>query len=411
MKSYVTLFQAQKRYVATYGRLLLSHEDVLSKYQNEKVRCTTFAQFTSAVVPKLEDLEDHIGRWRLNKWLFRVPATLTSQAEKDDLMAQLSMLKEKWTEFVRRRESVRADVAVVTHSLGLSAATRDIFAVTSRDQIQGHITALRWNGSVDQARQVRAAWERLEKAGASDGYLLERMCCVYGLMRNNCFNGAFANIIKRDGPSGKVTFDSSDALRIAGEVILTNVPSMDLYFAFLGYNPRGYNGALAQYMALNLHAKHNKAYDRRVGRGGQGNIVLFESTSEFLYQAANTQRLLHVVSGGEGATLLATLVIVASPNRYEREGQIPKQKELDGISRRLGFVVGVIPDNVRVRVLFLPPNYVDEVSLSRLHETMGGLYAEEFTNFTGQYHRELSKEDKDFEHQRNTLPQEEWSAL
>jgi hypothetical protein len=402
------LFHTQRRHIAQFGIVPLSHTELLQKYTSPNARCVNFAEFTSKVVPQLEALEEHISRWRLGKWMFRVPVLLPSHAEKEAAMTQLDTIKAKWLEYVQRREDVKQDVAVITQSLGMSGATRDVLATLTRTKIHDHITTLRWNGDVDTARKVRAAWERMEVAGASDAHLLDRMCCVYGLLRNNCFENAFGNVIRKNPATGKIVLDRSDALRGAAETILTNVPSMDIYYSFLGYDPAGYSQALGRYIVTNLSAKYKEVEFRTNSTG-----VVFEAGNHQELLCATSTKFVHVqaVEETQGKHFNATLLLVASSNRYEREGQIPKRKELDAVERRLSFLLGVPPESVRSRVLFLPPAYLDKVSLSRLHEMMGGAFAEEHQHFQGQYTKELTEEDQDYTHQRSTLPQEDWATL
>eukprot|EP00759_Apiculatamorpha_spiralis_P051570 PhF_6_TR526/c1_g1_i1/m.348 len=154
-----------------------------------------------------------------------------------------------------------------------------------------------------------------------------------------------------------------------------------------------------------------------------GGVLFQEPNKEIVYYSveksgnanstASSSRIVHIAAQPATQTAVVTLCMIASTNKYMREVQLPQQRELDGIARRAGFVLGLSPHSVRARTLFLPPRHVDGESLERLHQMMGGVFVEEFKQFAGQYTKELgnSAEEEDYKYQRKNLPQEEWLAL
>ena len=414
---------------------------------------------------------------------------MSEQEEREPWLEQLDMLRESWAAHTARRERSLDDVKLLNQSLGLFPAKgREEFSQMGREEIQEKLTELRWNGEVDMARQVKAAWTRLEASGADDAFLLDRLCCLYGLIRMNSFNEAFRNVIRREESSGEVIWDRSNPFRSAAEFLLTNLPEMDIYYAFLGYEPKsgetggGYARALARYLRLNLRSKYNTTLRKGVADGagnesGNGSEVtntsesrpftlfsvdidsptdgiLFQNAREVLYATPSPStryspsltRFLHIVQKDTEAgsaslpngspdfsvsstsplppppkylpeasrdlQFLATLVLIASPNPYERQVQIPQLREREGIARRVSHLMGCSPENVHLRVLFLPPRYLDKTSLDQIHEMIGGrIFAPEFQQFQGQYDRELEDTDVDYREQRRALPQEDWICL
>ena len=405
-------------------------------------------------------MEKYILRWRKGKWAFRVSNLITGAAEKELLLEQLDLLQEKWKSLAVHRKRTKGNLEIVAKALHLaeSSSYRDVLSKESQISLEKHIASLRWEGRVDEAKLVRDAWRQIQSECEKEhGNLLERLCCLYGLIKNNAFCSAFTNIIERDESTGKIVLNKSNIYEETAKLLVSNIPFMDIFYAFLGYQPRsianeggGYGEAIGKYLAINLACKYeNQAgvyqkFPEPPGRSMANESVLFDAPAETLFYSnlngdnhwpnSNTPRYLHfrkvndTSTNGDSVqqsttgeaypkanasdTYIATLILIASENPHERRVQIPEKKERDGIARRLAFVVGVPPDNVGLRVLFLPPAYLDGLSAERFVEVLDGkVWAPEFQCFHGYYARELEGADIDFAEQRKKLPQEDWREL
>jgi len=319
---------------------------------------------------------------------------------------------------------------------------------------------LRWEGRVDDAREIRDAWKRMAENGArEDSHLLDRLCCFYGIIKNNSFCNAFTNYIERDPATNEIILNTEDVYGETASLLISNVPVMDVFYAFLGFQPRsnmneagGYGHAIGKYFVMNLHQKYlgdgtekPKASHIRcaelMNNSNEKEKVLFDSTTECLFFSnlngaeqwpnSNTPRYLHYrrLTKAETETehangfftypkpsaddmYIATLILVASQNPHERRVQLPERKEKDGIARRLSYILGVPIDNVRLRVLFLPPEQLDHDSVERMIDVLGNqVYVDEFQYFHGQYGRELESSDVDYAEQRKKIPQEDWREV
>ena len=447
---------------SSYDVLPLSHSEVIEKYYHQEAKCETFRDFSVKICPNLEILENHMLRWRKGKWSFRVSHLVTEPEDKQALLEQIDILREKWKTIAIERQHAKKDREFVKAQVS-GIDVHDLSSEESQKALQDHVMTLRWEGKVDEAREIRDAWRRMiENGPKEDSFLLDRLCCLYGIIKNNAFCNAFTNTIERDPGSSQIVLNKKDLYGETARLLISNVPVMDVFYAFLGFQPRsnmnegaGYGHAIGKYLVMNLFQKYEaerlpdapESLPPNVRRASLGSTtdekekVIFDSTAEGLFYSnlngqeqwpnSNTPKYLHFRrinqrdpdSHEENKRFaypvanpkdiyIATLILIASQNPHERRVQLPERKEKDGIARRLSFVLGVPVDNVRLRVLFLPPEHLDGVSVDRLVEVLGRqVSVEEFRYFHGQYAKELDSGEVDYAEQRKKLPQEEWREL
>ena len=442
MASYMRCF-------SSFDALPLTHSQMIEKYYTPSAKCEDFQMFFSKIEEKLESFEKYILRWRKGKWSFRVSNLITSSHDRQCQLEQVDILREKWKSLALERQQAKKQYTIIKDALNLKGpvVNLNVMEPDTQNMVEKHVASLRWEGRVDEARELRDAWRYLESDSTQAfKILLERMCCLYGLMKNNAFTSAFTNVIERSAETGKIVLNKANPYDETARLLVTNVPVMDIYYAFLGFQPHsianengGYGEAIGKYLAMNLMCKYesmSQKYQSNLGSGpaDQKERILFSTPTEALFYSnlsgeshwpnSNTPRYLHFrktnasetcaktkESSGDGA-YIATLILVASENPHERRVQLPELKEREGIARRLAFVLGVHPDNVRLRILFLPPTHLDTVSIERMTDVLDGkLWAPEFQCFEGYYAKELESSDVDFAEQRKKMPQEDWREL
>eukprot|EP00656_Telonema_subtile_P028570 TRINITY_DN31087_c0_g1_i1.p1 TRINITY_DN31087_c0_g1~~TRINITY_DN31087_c0_g1_i1.p1 ORF type:complete len:158 (-),score=14.59 TRINITY_DN31087_c0_g1_i1:14-487(-) len=114
----------------------------------------------------------------------------------------------------------------------------------NRAWLQEQVSRLRWEGKVNEAKDVREAWVRLEQYGSRDFRLLERMCTIYGMSRLNVFNHAFSNYLVAEPHTGKMHLHKEGTFQPAIEAVITAYPLIDVCYEFLGYTGGVYHRCL-----------------------------------------------------------------------------------------------------------------------------------------------------------------------
>jgi hypothetical protein len=407
--------------MTAYGKYMLSHAALAKRYITETPATSSLSEGATLAVdcllPKLTEVESRMASWRLNRWEFRLPVLLT-QREKEAAMAQLHTIKTLVLEQQKVQLSIDEDFEAVCKILKTEPeAVRN----ANRAWLQERLDALRWEGQVNAAAEARERFVRLEMHGSPDFRILERLCCMYGLAKFGTFEDAFSNQIVLDPVSKKPTLCARNPFTELLQLIVTNVKALDILYDFLGFNTtEGYRASLGKYLTGLLEAKH-----------AHPPAAVKENRSRVLFQRAESGELLFDFKDSNAALALAdavqgivdyvyisgpsiTLIAIATPNVYQRSTQLPHRKQMEGIARRASFVLGLAYDDVRIRNLLLPPQYIDRVSLDRLHRVLGVEMQQAVTvaPWLGLYDKELDKQrDIDYAEVAAKLPEEEWVKL
>lgn len=391
---------------ASYGARPLTHEGMMTKYHGRPT--------AKDELMLLEQTEDYISRWRLNKWEFRVPPLLSSHM-KEKVMLQQDVLKSLILTISEERKSVERDIALLASLTGISPES---VRGKTRAWLQEEASKLRWNGEVNKAREVRDAFLRLEIYGAKDHRILERLCCIYSLGLQGTFEEAFGNIVTQDSLTGKFSVDESNPFGELLSLIVTRYPHIDIIHDFQGFNvATGYRGSLRRFMAYCL----GKKLKVDVPKGNERVVLHSVENREILFDFGNSKERITVDDSVYGLPDFMYinhsdifLITIAAENHWLRNRQLPHSKQLEGIARRASFVVGAPFEKTRIRNILLPPNYVDKASLLRLTENVLSLsedIVKEAVPWISVYEKELDSQDVDYCELQKTVNEEEWLTL
>lgn len=404
----VTSNFVSKRFHVAYDFNPQSHADVTRTFANSKLSLTL-----EELLGRLVALESQVGSWNLNKWEIRTPPTLEG-VERENFKAQLHLLRKQMIDQADIMAASNGDRNLVASILNMRPEDLD---TKTRAWLQEQVARLRWEGKVNEAKDLREAWVRLEQYGSRDFRLLERMCTVYGMSRLNVFNNAFSNYLVTDH-TGRVRLQREGTFQPAVEAIVSAYPLIDVCYEFLGFTGGAYHRGLRKYMIQLMKSKHNGNVSMGVGTrvlctAAEGKEILFEmtpvpgetaqhGTGDFLYM--------------NGASI--TLVSIANPSRHERQLQLPGRRQLEGIARRASLTLGVPANDVRIRLLYLPPNFMDSASLHRLHRAVGHTapidqLVEEGSvpAWAALYEKELDAAELDYMEVAKKYPEDEWVML
>lgn len=403
------------RGVATYGKVALSHAQVVQRFGEHK-------SSSKDELALLETVEGRIRNWRLNKWEFRVPVLL-SQAEKEAAQLQLHKIKTLVLDHAKTQELIDSDMTRVCRDLGV---TKEELRGQSRAWLQEKIAELRWKGEVTQAKAIRDAFVRLEAYGSRDFRYFERLCCIYGMAKLGTFEDAFSNFVvpsNDNNTDGGVTLDTSSPFHDLMHLLVTKYPTLDQIFDFLGFNDlEGYRASLGKYMKLALEHKHQSTSST-----SSGSRVLFQKNAsgadrEVLFDFQDSSKTVAATEASHVAADFVhvrgqdiTLITIVSKNRWLRSRQVAHQKQLEGVGRRASFVLQIPYEDVRIRSLLLPPLYLDKASLNRINKSVLHLSTESaatFAPWAALYEKELDvARDADYAEMSRVKPEEEWVKL
>ncbi|ORC90735.1 uncharacterized protein TM35_000071590 [Trypanosoma theileri] len=382
----------------------LSHKELFSLYHS--------GNKSSNELELLEQVEERISKWKLNKWEMRVPPLLPAH-EKEVMRRQQELLKSSFFHWGKCRDALNADIEIVSSLTGIS---KEDVRGKNRSWMQEEAAKLRWMGEVNKATRLRDAFMRLEIYGSRDHMLLERLCCIYGLALQGTFESAFSNYIMEDPLTKKIFVDESNPFRDLISHIIKTYPQIDIIYDFLGFNiTEGYRSSLRRYLESLLLKTDQETKSK--GRLAFGN----GKKLEFLFDFCDSRKSL--VSGEcvqgmpdflyvNGTDI--TLIIIASENTWLRNRQLPHRKQMEGIARRASFVTGIPFSEVRIRNLLLPPAYLDKNSILRINEVLFGLSKEEeqkLVPWLMVYDKELDSKDVDFCALVKSTNEEEWLTL
>lgn len=391
---------------ATYGMMPLTHRDMRLRYNEAPSKVDELAL--------LQQTEELIAHWRLNKWEFRIPPLIPAH-QKEALLLQLDILKSLCIDQSRHLDAIKADIGLVASVVGISP---ELVREKNRAWLQEEAAKLRWRGEVNKAKSLRDAFLKLEVCGSRDHRLLERLCCIYGMGMLGTFEEAFDNTIVLDRASGKLAVKQENPFAQLLAYINTRFPDFAIIYDFMGFNPTaGYRASLNQFLMSGLCKKAGVESPAPNGR------VLFSNTQtkEALFDFGDSKRGITAddsVYGlpdflfARGGDLI--LITVASGNHWLRNRQLPHRKQLEGIGRRASMVLGIPFDSVRVRNLLLPPDYVDKNSLQRLCEAVLDVNPQqqkELFPWISMYNKELDPRDVDFCELAKTVNEEAWITL
>ena len=333
-------------------------------------------------------------------------------------MAQLHTIKTLVLEQQRVQISINEDLDAVCKIFGVDANT---IRSANRVWLQEKLDLLRWEGQVNAAAEARERFLRLERYGSADFRILERLCCMYGLAKFGTFEEGFQNQIVEDPKTGRPILSSENPFTELMQLVVTNIQALDILYDFLGFNTtEGYRESLGKYVAKNLR---NKASGSENSKSPSASRILFQDPSkgEILFDFKNSQAALAQADAVQGIVDFVyingsdvTLIAIATPNVYQRATQLPHRKQMEGIARRASFVLGIPYDDVRIRNLLLPPSYVDNASLERLHRVIGvnREQAAAVAPWLGLYDKELDRNvDIDYAEVAAKAPEEEWVKL
>lgn len=403
----VSLAAVAVRKHASYGVSPLTHKEMRLRFHEAPAANTN-------ELALLQQTEELISRWRLNKWEFRIPPLLPAY-QKEKLMLQLDVLKGLCLDQSKQLQAVKSDVALVASITGIS---EDAVRGKTRTWLQEEAAKLRWHGEVNRAKSLRDAFLRLEVYGSPDHRLLERLCCVYGMGMLGTFEGAFSNTIVQDPVTGEIHVEETSSFSQLLAYITSRYPDFDIVYDFLGFNPStGYRASLSRFLATALYKKAGIETSEANGR------ILFSDpvVKEVLFDFGDSSKSISADDSVYGLPDLLfirggdiVLITVASSNHWLRNRQLPHRKQLEGIGRRASMVMGIPFERVRVRNLLLPPDYVDRVSLQRLFEgvlEMTPAQQKEFFPWVSVYEKELDSRDVDYCELAKTVNAEEWLTL
>lgn len=385
----------------------LTHAEIAAKYSKKTSEKTE--------LELLEQVEDRIARWRLNKWEFRIPPLLGADV-REKLLLQQDMLKSLCLSQNQQLEAVKRDIDVVASLTGTAPET---VREKNRAWLQEEASKLRWKGDVNKAKDLRDAFLRLEVYGSRDYRLLERLCTVYGLGLQGTYEDAFSNLIVEDPVTGRAKVDESNPFVELLSHIVSRFPHIDIIFDFLGFNPvTGYRPSLRRFMDEMLRKKNGVD----VATPSSQRVVFHSPESkELLFDFGDSKAQVAVDDSVYGLPDFLYmnhsdffLITVASDNHWLRSRQVPHRKQLEGIARRGAFVFGIPYESARIRNLLLPPNYMDKSSLLRLLEGVLGLSEEQqkaSAPWLSLYDKELDAKDVDFCELAQTVNEEHWLTL
>jgi hypothetical protein len=403
------------RGVATYGKVALSHAQVVQRFGTHKLQDAS----STDELALLETVEGRIRNWRLNKWEFRVPVLL-SQAEKESAQLQLHKIKTLVLDHAKTQDLIDRDMETVCRDLSV---TKEELRGQTRAWLQEKIAELRWKGEVTQAKAIRDAFVRLEAYGSRDFRYFERLCCVYGMAKLGTFEDAFSNFVVPSGNDGGVALDTSSPFHDLMHLLVTKYPTLDQIFDFLGFNDlEGYRASLGKYMKLALEHKHQSTSSTSTG-----SRVLFQSNAsgadrEVLFDFQDSSKTVAATEASHAAADFVhvrgqdiTLITIVSKNRWLRSRQVAHQKQLEGVGRRASFVLQIPYEDVRIRSLLLPALYLDKASLNRINKSVLRLTPENVKSFApwaALYEKELDlARDADYAEMSRVKPEEEWVKL
>ncbi|KAG8339566.1 hypothetical protein TRVL_09605 [Trypanosoma vivax] len=394
----------KKRNYATYDSFPITHAKLCDRFKN-KQECKNGLEL-------LEQVEERISNWRLNKWEMRIPHLLPSHI-KEKIRRQQEHLKYILLEWGKCREALNADINLVSSITGIK---KDDVAEKNRAWLQEEVGKLRWMGEVNKATSLRDAFMRLEAYGSRDHMLLERLCCIYGLACQGTFEDAFSNYILEDPLSKKIYVDEQNPFQDLVAYIINTYPQIDIIYAFLGFDTLdGYRSSLRKY----LQYLHCRSWE---GAGSSERLFLSKSGKvELLFDYCNSKD--SIISSDDcngmpdflylsGTDIV--LITIASDNPWMRNRQLPHRKQMEGIARRACFVFGIPHSKIRIRNLLLPPAYLDRNSIVRLNETVFCLSTEEQNSLVPwlpMYQKNLDPKDIDFSSLMKSTNEEEWLCL
>ncbi|RNF11335.1 hypothetical protein TraAM80_00971 [Trypanosoma rangeli] len=399
-----TLNKIQIRAHATYDVAPLSHKQIFSLYRNWGK--------TRNELDLLEEVEEKIFRWKLNKWQMRIPPLITAH-EKEVIRQQQELLKDLFFNWRKCRDAVDADLELIS---SITSLPKETIREKNRLWLQEEAAKLRWVGEVNKATQLRDAFLRLEVCGSRDHMLLERLCCIYGLGLQGSFENAFSNYIMEDPTTKKIYINESNAFSELMAHIVNTYPQIAIIYDFLGFNLiEGYRSSLRQYLQcmISRSSQETTTTGRLFFGTGKPAEILFDfgNSKESLVSGEHVQGFPDFVFV-KGADI--TLIIIASDNFWLRNRQLPHRKQMEGIARRASFVLGIPFSDVRVRNLLLPPNYLDKDSICRINEVVLGISDAEqriLAPWLEMYQKKLDSKDVDFCYLMKSTNEEEWLTL
>lgn len=243
------------------------------------------------------------------------------------------------------------------------------------------------------------------------------------------FDDAFSNLVVPNGPNGSVALDTSSPFHDLMRILVSKYPTLDQIFDFLGFNDlEGYRASLGKYMTLALEHKHQSVAEGTTSPAAPaGSRVLFQKNAsgadrEVLFDFQDSSK---AVASTESSQAVAdfvhirgqdiTLITIVSQNRWLRTRQVAHQKQLEGVGRRASFVLNIPYEDVRIRSLLLPPQYLDKASLNRINKSVLQLSADNVKSFAPWaelYEKELDvARDADYAEMTRAKPEEEWVML
>jgi hypothetical protein len=436
----VGVARAAWRSMATYGVTLQSHEELIQRFTPAKgsplfeMYATKPEAAFDKLLMSLEEVEQRLANWPLARWNFRIPV-LVSAEEQHRSRAQLARIKSEIRLRLVEQEAARKDLVLVSE---ITKTPIPELRNKNRAWLQEKVSGLRWEGNVATAKELKEAWVRLEENGGREAFLLERLCCIYGLARLGTFDTAFTNqivlaseqytqVVPPDSkffgkvPTGgpetarndvKVKIDTTNHFAELMQVLMLNFPSLDILYDFLGYNvTEGYRGSLIKALTMALNHKNGVSAPNK---GPSDARVLFQKKNangryEFLFDCKG--------NGNEGPDLMygiggkVVMITIGSDNKWLREVQLPPKRQLEGIARRVCFVMGLPFESAEVQNLMLPPAYLDRQSLMRLSTSLETDFHPSIQRWFAHYNKQLDPEMADFAEQSKKHPQEEWVRL
>ncbi|AAZ12014.1 hypothetical protein, conserved [Trypanosoma brucei brucei TREU927] len=389
---------------ATYGAVPLTHSQVTSVYATDGGKVDELGL--------LELVEERIFSWKLNKWEMRIPPNLPND-QKELIRQEQENLKQILSGWRKCFGALNADILQIS---SLTGVPKEVVREKNRTWLQEEVAKLRWMGEVNKAALLRDAFMRLEAFGSRDFMFMERLCCIYGLARQGTFDEAFTNYITEDPVTNDIFVDERNPFKELVAHIVRNYSQIDIIYDFLGFNySEGYRSSLRRYMEyLQCKTAENVRASGRLVTGDKGeHNILFDYcvSRESLVSGDSCQGIIDFlyINGND-----VTLIIIASDNPWLRNRQLPHRRQMEGIARRVCFVLGIPPSEVRIRNLLLPPTYLDKGSIVRLNDIVFRLSNEQsnlLIPWLTNYNKELDPKDVDYTALAKTTNEEEWLTL
>lgn len=383
------------------------HRELLSRYSDAP------STSSKSILDLLEETEERISLWKLNKWEFRI-SSLVSGKDKETYLLQLDVLKAFFLERSKVLERTKRDLQQISRLGGVS-----IEQVRHKDQLwlQDTIAKLRWSGEVNKAKALRDAFTRLEIMGGRDYRILERLAAIYGLGMLNSFESAFTNMIVEDKETGRKTVQRENSFTQLLTKLLQNYPYVRLVHDFLGFNvSSGYRSSLRELLAAAVEERHSvetHVREKLIANDWRQRVILFDFLDSSSLIASND-----TIYGLPDFVYITGphfyLITVASENFWLRSRQLPHKVQMEGIGRRGSFVLGIPLQEVKIKNILLPPKYLDRSSIARLLQEVFGLSTSSISSrfpWFNSYTKELDEKDVDFCEMLKKNVSEEWLTL